>query len=68
MNLTNAILISNGFVLNSDGNYNKIVGGDSVSFDEYFHILYNNNAYPMCYTVADANARFVALAIAIVLV
>jgi hypothetical protein len=64
MLLTTAILVSNSFVLQSNGLYKN---GDCY-MDIYFHIIYLDNAYPMVTTVAEANAQFTALSIPITLV
>jgi hypothetical protein len=69
--LTTTVLTGNGFALSSNGNYEKSVEieGDEVivGFDPVFHICMNDNAYPMCTTVEDANTQLAALETGIVL-
>lgn len=67
MELTTAILVSNGFTLSGDI-YSKTVSDKTAQVDSHFQIIYLNNAYPEITTVAEANARFVALGIGITLV
>lgn len=69
--LTTTVLTDNGFALSSNGNYEKTVSIDHVDtivgFDPVFHICINDNAYPFCSTVEEANTQLADLGTGIVL-
>ena len=72
MTLTTAILTANGFALFDDLYTISIPDPPRadivVSFDLLFHIIFEDNAYPMVTTVEEANDTFERLEIDLTLV